>query len=71
MERGAERAEALGAEDEASRLWLRALRTANRLGDTRAVARIQARMAPNLAAAEAPAEAPAASETSPEPGSAE
>jgi len=44
LERGAERAAGLGAADEASRLWLRALRTANRLDDTEAAERIRARM---------------------------
>jgi class 3 adenylate cyclase len=45
LERGAERAESLGASDDASRLWLRALRAANRLGDDEAADRIRARVA--------------------------
>ncbi|MGH2463385.1 MAG: ATP-binding protein [Candidatus Limnocylindria bacterium] len=44
LERGAARAAALGADDEAGRLWLRALRTANRLNDDAAAERIQDRM---------------------------
>jgi len=45
LERGAERAAELGANDEAGRLWLRALRTANRLNDESSVERIRDRMA--------------------------
>ena len=55
LERGAQRAAELGATDEAGRLWLRALRTANRLGDEAAVERIQSAMNA-VGAAEAPAE---------------
>jgi predicted ATPase len=44
LERGAERAEGLGATDEAGRLWLRALRAANKLGDEAAAERIRARI---------------------------
>jgi len=44
LERGAERAAELGANDEAGRLWLRALRTANRLNDEPAAERIRDRM---------------------------
>ena len=46
LERGAERAASLGAADEASRLWLRALRAANRLGDEAAADRIRERIGP-------------------------
>ncbi|MGH2392719.1 MAG: ATP-binding protein, partial [Candidatus Limnocylindria bacterium] len=45
LERGAERAAELGANEEAGRLWLRALRAANRLNDESAVERIRDRMA--------------------------
>jgi len=45
LERGAERAAELGAKGEAGRLWLRALRAANRLNDESAVQRIRDRMA--------------------------
>jgi predicted ATPase len=45
LERGAQRAAELGANDEAGRLWLRALRAANRLNDESAVERIRDRMA--------------------------
>lgn len=45
LERGAERAAELGADDEAGRLWLRALRAANRLNDDVAAERIRDRMA--------------------------
>lgn len=44
LERGAERAVGLGANDEAGRLWLRALRAANRLNDEAAADRIRERM---------------------------
>jgi class 3 adenylate cyclase len=44
LERGAERAAELGANDEAGRLWLRALRAANRLNDEPAAERIRDRM---------------------------
>jgi len=44
LERGAERAAQLGANDEAGRLWLRALRAANRLNDEEAADRIRDRM---------------------------
>jgi predicted ATPase len=44
LERGAERAAELGANDEAGRLWLRALRAANRLNDEAAAERIRDRM---------------------------
>jgi predicted ATPase len=44
LERGAERAVELGATDEAGRLWLRALRAANKLGDEAAVERIRIRI---------------------------
>jgi len=44
LERGAERAAELGADDEAGRLWLRALRAANRLNDEGAAERIRERM---------------------------
>jgi predicted ATPase len=44
LERGAERAAELGANDEAGRLWLRALRAANRLKDEPAAERIRDRM---------------------------
>jgi predicted ATPase len=44
LERGAERAAELGATDEAGRLWLRALRAANKLGDEAAAERIRARI---------------------------
>ncbi len=44
LERGAQRAADLGATDDAGRLWLRALRTANRLGDEVAVERIMSAM---------------------------
>ncbi|MEK6191438.1 MAG: adenylate/guanylate cyclase domain-containing protein [Chloroflexota bacterium] len=44
LERGAERAAELGADDEAGRLWLRALRAANRLNDEAAAERIRDRM---------------------------
>jgi len=50
LERGAERAAELGADEEAGRLWLRALRAANRLNDEAAAVRIRDRMtaiAPN------------------------
>jgi predicted ATPase len=41
LERGAERAQELGATDAAGRLWLRALRAANKLGDAEAAERIR------------------------------
>ena len=44
LERGAERAVELGATDEAGRLWLRALRAANKLGDEAAAERIRIRI---------------------------
>ena len=44
LERGAERAAQLGATDEAGRLWLRALRAANKLGDEVAADRIRTRI---------------------------
>jgi class 3 adenylate cyclase len=44
LERGAERAAELGATDEAGRLWLRALRAANRLEDAEAADRIRTRI---------------------------
>jgi class 3 adenylate cyclase len=44
LERGAARAAELGATDEAGRLWLRALRAANKLGDETAAERIRARI---------------------------
>ncbi len=44
LERGADRAAGLGANDEAGRLWLRALRAANRLNDEGAAERIRERM---------------------------
>jgi class 3 adenylate cyclase len=44
LERGADRAVGLGANDEAGRLWLRALRAANRLNDEAAAERIRERM---------------------------
>jgi predicted ATPase len=44
LERGAQRAEDLGATDDAGRLWLRALRAANKLGDDAAVERIRMRI---------------------------
>ena len=44
LERGAQRAEDLGATDDAGRLWLRALRAANKLGDTDAIERIRTRI---------------------------
>jgi predicted ATPase len=44
LERGAERAEELGATDDAGRLWLRALRAANKLGDESAAERIRTRI---------------------------
>ncbi len=44
LERGAERAAELGATDEAGRLWLRALRAANKLGDETAAERIRTRI---------------------------
>jgi len=44
LERGARRASELGASDEAGRLWLRALRTANKLGDEAAIERIRSTM---------------------------
>jgi predicted ATPase len=44
LERGADRAAELGATDEAGRLWLRALRAANKLGDETAAERIRARI---------------------------
>jgi predicted ATPase len=44
LERGAERAAELGASDEAGRLWLRALRAANRLEDAEAAERIRTRI---------------------------
>jgi class 3 adenylate cyclase len=44
LERGADRAAELGAADEAGRLWLRALRAANKLGDEAAADRIRARI---------------------------
>jgi class 3 adenylate cyclase len=44
LERGADRAAGLGANDEAGRLWLRALRAANRLNDEVAAERIRDRM---------------------------
>jgi predicted ATPase len=44
LERGAQRAEDLGATDDAGRLWLRALRAANKLGDEAAVERIRIRI---------------------------
>lgn len=44
LERGANRAEELGAIDEAGRLWLRALRAANKLGDETAAERIRTRI---------------------------
>jgi class 3 adenylate cyclase len=44
LERGADRAAQLGAADEAGRLWLRALRAANKLGDEAAAERIRARI---------------------------
>jgi class 3 adenylate cyclase len=44
LERGAERAAELGANDEAGRLWLRALRAAHRLNDEAAAERIRDRM---------------------------
>jgi predicted ATPase len=44
LERGAGRAAELGATDEAGRLWLRALRAANKLGDEAAAERIRARI---------------------------
>jgi len=44
LERGAARAAGLGADDEAGRLWLRALRAANRLKDEAAAERIRERM---------------------------
>jgi class 3 adenylate cyclase len=44
LERGAQRATGLAATDEAERLWLRALRTANRLGDEAAAERIRTAM---------------------------
>lgn len=44
LERGADRAAGLGANDEAGRLWLRALRAANRLNDEAAADRIRERM---------------------------
>ena len=44
LERGAERAAELGATDEAGRLWLRALRAANKLGDEAAAERIRTRI---------------------------
>jgi len=53
LERGARRASELGASDEAGRLWLRALRTANKLGDEVAIERIRSTMS-----AVAPAVAP-------------
>ncbi len=52
LERGAERAVELGATDEAGRLWLRALRAANKLGDEAAAERIRTRIS------EAPADRP-------------
>jgi predicted ATPase len=45
LERGAARAEELGAADEAGRLWLRALRAANKLEDGEAADRIRTRIA--------------------------
>lgn len=44
LELGAKRAAELGANDEAGRLWLRALRAANRLNDEAAADRIRERM---------------------------
>ena len=44
LERGADRAADLGATDEAGRLWLRALRAANKLGDEAAAERIRIRI---------------------------
>jgi class 3 adenylate cyclase len=44
LEQGAQRAEELGASDEAGRLWLRALRAANKLENAEAAARIRTRM---------------------------
>jgi class 3 adenylate cyclase len=44
LERGADRAVELGAADEAGRLWLRALRAANRLEDAEAADRIRTRI---------------------------
>jgi hypothetical protein len=44
LERGAERAAELGAVDEAGRLWLRALRAANKLGDEAAAERLRTRI---------------------------
>ncbi len=44
LERGADRAVELGATDEAGRLWLRALRAANRLEDAEAADRIRTRI---------------------------
>jgi adenylate cyclase len=44
LERGAQRAEDLGATDDAGRLWLRALRAANKLGDEAAAERIRNRI---------------------------
>jgi class 3 adenylate cyclase len=44
LERGAGRAAELGAADEAGRLWLRALRAANKLGDEAAAERIRGRI---------------------------
>jgi predicted ATPase len=44
LERGAERAAGLGATDDAGRLWIRALRAANRLEDETAAERIRGRI---------------------------
>ncbi|HEV7199229.1 MAG TPA: adenylate/guanylate cyclase domain-containing protein [Candidatus Limnocylindria bacterium] len=44
LERGAERAAELGATDEAGRLWLRALRAANKIEDGEAAERIRTRI---------------------------
>jgi predicted ATPase len=44
LELGAERAAELGASEQAGRLWFRALRTANRLGDAEASERVRARL---------------------------
>lgn len=52
LERGAERAAELGATDEAGRLWLRALRAANKIDDAGAAERIRTRIS------DAPADKP-------------